>query len=244
MVPSRGEMLHRVPQLVAAGRARLMAAGWLATTTSAFQEALLDRAIWKTADTGEEFQHAGDMNGDLVGIASGTAEIAFPLGHPDTRFVHLAHPGHWSGYRPLLGRPKNHSLVARTNVLFALVPHHAASRLLRENPEYWMFFASWADLGQEIAVQVLVDLTRKDSLVRAAATLLRLGGCRLLDPVDDDAIEVRVLQADIAALAVMSRNTISLHLRELSRRGLIELRFGCIRLIRPAGLRALVTADE
>jgi CRP-like cAMP-binding protein len=237
-------MLHRVPQLVAAGRDRLLSVGWLASTGPAFQEALLGLATWRTADPGHEFQHDGDLDGGLIGIADGTAEISFPTGHPDARFVHLAHAGHWTGYRPLLGRPKNHALTARTAVLYASVPKHAASNLLKENPAYWMHFAAWADWGYETAVQILVDLTRKDSLVRAAAALLRLGGCRLRDPEGTQNVEVEVLQSDIAALSVMSRNTMSIHLHELARRGLVELRFGSIVLLNPAGLRALVEADE
>jgi CRP-like cAMP-binding protein len=237
-------MLHRVPQLVAAGRDCLLTTGWLSTLPPTFQQALLEVIVWKTAMPGQEIQHVGDTTGGLIGIASGTAEIAFATGHPDTRFVHLAYPGHWTGYRPLIGRPKNHALVARSAVLWALVPKAAVARLLREQPAYWQYFTVWADSAFELAVEVLVDLTRRDSLVRAAATLLRLGGCRRRDPPGSASVEIHVLQSDIAALAVMSRNTMSLHLHELARRGLVELRFGSILLLSPSGLRALVEADE
>jgi CRP-like cAMP-binding protein len=241
---SRGLLLHRIPQMVAAGRDRLLTTGWLSRTSPAFQEALLANAIWKTASAGEEYVHAGDVEGGLVGLALGTAEVAMEAAHPDTRFVHLAYPGHWAGYRPLLGKARNISITARTDVLYTLIPQRTIAALLRETPRFWQHIAQQADGAFEDAVQIMVDLTRKDGLVRVACTLLRLGGCRHADPIQGAPAEIHVQQGDIAALTVMSRSTMSLYLHELAARRLVELCYGYIRLTDPGGLRALVEADE
>ncbi len=241
---SRGEVLHRLPEKLAAGRAALLESGWLSRTPSDFQQAVLDIAVWRTADAGSEFVHAGDRSGGLVGIASGISEFSIETGHPDTRFIHLGLCGFWVGYRPLLGMPRSVSAVARTDVLWVLLPRHAMQQLLAEKPQYWREVALMADLTGHTAIQIMVDLTRHHGLTRAAAALLRLAGCRNDDPIRMDQLEIHVSQADIAALAVMSRNTLGTYLSDLARRNLIEIGYRTIRILDVAGLRTLLDSEE
>jgi CRP-like cAMP-binding protein len=74
--------------------------------------------------------------------------------------------------------------------------------------------------------------------------LLRMAGCRHEDPPPGVEPEVRLSQADLAAMAVMSRNTFNGIVGELVEQGLIELGYRSIRLRRPSALRAIVSADE
>ena len=76
------------------------------------------------------------------------------------------------------------------------------------------------------------------------STLLRLAGCRYADPPAGLQPEVRLSQADLAAMAVMSRNTFNGIVGELVEKGLVELGYRSIRLRQPAALRAIVSADE
>jgi CRP-like cAMP-binding protein len=241
---SRSELLHRVPERVAAGQAALLERGWLSQMPPAFQDALLSIGVWKTARTGEEFVHAGDDEGGLVGIAIGTAEVCMSAGHPDTRFVHMVHPGFWVGPRPLMGKPRNLSLVAQNELLWLLVPKLAMQRLLAEQPGYWRHIAQMLDLGYETVVSIMVDLTRQNGRSRVAGTLLRMAGCRFEDPRPGDQTEIRVPQSEIAALSVMSRNTLGTYLAELARMGLIEIRYRSIRILDAASLRALLDREE
>lgn len=241
---SRTELLHRMPQRVAAGRATLLEHGWLSLTPPAFQQALLDLAIWRTAEDGCEFLHAGDPQGCLAGIAAGTVEFSAIDGHPDTRYVHLAHAGFWAGYRPLLGKPRIISAVARKEVLWLSVPQHAMQKLLDETPQHWRSIALMADMGAEVAIQIMADLTHQHALPRVAGTLLRLAGCRQADPVYATSLDILVSQTDIAALSVMSRNTLREHLTELARRNLIEIGYRAVRILNPSGLRALLEMEE
>ncbi|TPE58792.1 Crp/Fnr family transcriptional regulator [Sandaracinobacter neustonicus] len=222
----------------------LLTRGWLSTATPDFQQALLEAAIFRAASPGAEFMHAGDERGGLVAIALGTAELAFRQGHPDTRAVHLCHAGFWAGYKTLLGIPRFISLKARTDVLWALVPQHAAERLLAENPIWWRNIALMADDLANIGYMATADLTLQDSEARAVAVMLRLAGCRHMDPPDISVLELRMSQNDLAAMATMSRNTFNGIISRLVEEGYIALGYRCIRLLRPDILRAIASQDE
>lgn len=222
----------------------LRAEGWLSRCPAEMQDAVLDAAIIRTACPGTEFVHGGEARGGLFAIARGTAEISFPSGHPDTRAIHVAHAGFWGGYKCLIGQPRFISLTARSDILWALVPISALERLLSIYPGWWRFILLMADELNDTLNAAYSDSTRQDSHVRACATLLRLAGCRHTDPPAGHEPEVRLSQADLAAMAVMSRNTFNGIVGELVEQGLVELGYRSIRLRRPAALRAIVTADE
>ena len=90
----------------------------------------------------------------------------------------------------------------------------------------------------------LVDLTRQSSEARAVAMLLRLAGCRHMDPPDIADLEIRMSQADMAAMAVMSRNTFNAIIGRLVELGLLELGYRSIRLLKPAALRDILSREE
>ncbi|WP_416907391.1 MAG: Crp/Fnr family transcriptional regulator [Polymorphobacter sp.] len=236
--------MHRVPERVAAGEAALRERGWLAQMPPAFQDAILGIGIWKSAQPGDTFIHAGDADGGLLAIAAGTAAVSMEAGHPDTRFVHLVHAGFWAGFRPLLGGSRNISLEAQTPTLWLLVPKQATERLLHEQPAFWRHIAHLVNSAYEISVSVMVDLTRQNGQTRVAGTLLRIAGCRFENPRPGDDTEIRVPQSEIAAASVMSRNTLGTYLADLASMGLIEIGYRSIRIKDPGGLRALMDLEE
>lgn len=241
---NRSDFLRRLPERTAAGRAALLEKGWLSVTPTDFQASLFDIMVWKTAEVGTEFSRSGDEAGGLIAIGSGIAEISIESGHPDTRFVHIAHPGSWAGYRPLLGQRRNVTFTARSEVLWALVPQRAMEHLLDEQPRFWRHIALLADGAYETAAQIMVDLTRHNGRSRVAATLLRMAGCRNANQGAGTPLEIRVPQSEIAALAVMSRNTLGTYLTELATLGLIEIHYRNIHIINAPGLRNLLEIEE
>lgn len=231
-------------QLRADARARLLESPWLGACSADFAAALLDRAIIRQAPAGARLFHAGDEGGGLFGIASGVVEISLHLSHPDTSIVHLAHAGYWAGHRPLLGRRRGIGVVARSDTVWALVPQHAVQAFLAANPHWWQCIARLADDNTEIALEGLADLTRHDSRLRAIAVLLRLAGCRYRDPPGGGPVELRLSQNELAAMAVMSRNTLNGIMRELVGDRLVAVGYRQVRLRAPAQLRAILAADE
>lgn len=230
--------------LAAEARQVLAAEGWLARCSPAFREAVLDAAIFRLAPGAATLFHAHDRSGGLFGIARGTIEVSLHLDHPDTPIMDLAHAGFWAGFRPLLGRPRSLTVVARTELLWALVPLHSIRSLLEREPGWWRHIAELSDDNTEIALGIASDLTRQDSRSRAIATLLRMAGCRYRDPPDVAVLELRISQVELAALAVMSRNTLNTIMGELIARRLVTIGYRSIRLVDPAGLRALLESDR
>jgi CRP-like cAMP-binding protein len=243
-VTNRSALLQGQPALAAEGREALRNRGWLSRCNDTFLEALLDAAIFRRAPIGAEFIRAGDQTGGLFAICRGTAEIAFPSGHPDTRAIHLVHAGFWAGYKGLLGQPRYVTVCARTEVLWALVPQASMERLLAANPAGWRHIAELADELLLVATGAMADLTRQDSRHRAIAALLRLAGCRNEDPPGNPNLEVRLSQSDLAAMSVMSRNTFNAIVGELVEQGLVDLGYRSIRLLDTGALRSIVSADE
>jgi CRP-like cAMP-binding protein len=225
-------------------RARLMASPWLRECSAEFCAALLEQAIIRHSPAGARLFHAGDEGGGLFGIATGTVEISLYLSHPDTPIIHLSHGGYWAGYRPLVGRLRGVGVVARSDVVWALVPRHVAHDLLAANPEWWRFIARLADDNAEIALGAIADLTRQDSRLRAIAVLLRLAGCRHRDPPDGQPIELRLSQTELAAMAVMSRNTLNSIMRELVEARLVAGGYRTLLIRNPTALRAILAAAE
>jgi CRP/FNR family transcriptional regulator, cyclic AMP receptor protein len=222
------------------GEEALSATGWLSGAPDRFREAMLRIANWRIAARGVEFVHSGVDEGGMFAIARGTAEVSLFIGHPGARLIHIAHPGFWAGNRPLIGRTRQISLVAREEVLWGLFPQRMIEHLLREEPSWWRHIAELFDDGFVTAIGIISDLTFHNSRQRAIAVLLRAAGCRYADPPRRERCFVEVSQADLASMAAMSRNTFSAIIAELSERGLIDNAYRRILLTQPAQLRALL----
>jgi CRP/FNR family transcriptional regulator, cyclic AMP receptor protein len=243
-MPDRAALIQGRPRMVQEARDLLRAEGWLANCPTGMQDGILDSAIIRTAAPGSEFVRGEEVRGGLFAIARGTAEISFPSGHPDTRVIHMVHAGFWGGYKCLIGKPRFLSLTARSDVLWALVPISTLERLLAENPAWWRSVLLMADSMIDTLTAAYGDSTRQDSHVRACATLLRLAGCRYEDPPPGLQPEVRLSQADLAAVAVMSRNTFNGIVGELVEKGHVELGYRSIRILNANALRAIILAEE
>jgi CRP/FNR family transcriptional regulator, cyclic AMP receptor protein len=243
-VANRAALLQGQPALAARAAEALRRTGWLSTCPPAFQDTLLGVAIIRRAAPGVQFVQSGDDTGGMFAICSGTAEVAFPSGHPDTRAIHLIHAGFWAGYKGLLGQPRHLTVCARTDVVWALVPRTAMHRHLAEHPGSWRHIAELIDQLVSIATSAMADATLQDSRDRAIAALLRLAGCRETDPPGNPEFEIRLSQSDIAAMATMSRNTFNRIVGELVEAGLVDLGYRSIRLLDPGALRAIISDRE
>jgi CRP-like cAMP-binding protein len=225
------------------GASILKSIGWLSRTTPDFQAQLLSIAVWKTAKPGMQISRAGDQGG-LIGIAQGTVEISAESGHPDTRFLDVATTGFWAGHRPLIGKLRNATVTARTDLIWVLAPQQSVEQLLRDQPEYWRFIVDLCDSAYETAFELVLDQTRQNGLSRVSATLLRLCGCRQGGPSNQKNGSLHMSQTELAAISMMSRNTFGSYLSRLEQLGLIDVSYRSIRIVDADKLRALLSSDE
>ncbi len=221
----------------------LARSGWLSRSPEPFRLALLKAALWYDASAGTEFIHSHDTEGGLFAVADGVAEISFLNAHPDTRVLHIVRGGFWAGQRPLLGRARTLSVRARTDVLWALVPRASMQRILAHEPAWWEQIAQLGEDSAEMLSWALTDLSGHSSEKRAAALLLRLAGCRYDQGGEPPPLEITLPQADIAAMAVMSRSTFGKALAAFAQRGWLDVRYARIRILAAARMRRFLDDD-
>jgi CRP-like cAMP-binding protein len=239
-MPGKAEFLQPSARLAHEGCEILSTVGWLSRVAPGFRDAMLDIAMWRVAEPGVEFVHNGVDSGGMFAIVRGTAEASLYLGHPDTRMIYIAPAGFWAGIRPLIGRTRQVSLRARDEVVWGLFPQYKVERLLDEEPSWWKHIDELADDALMIAMGIMSDLSFQDSRKRAIAVLLRAAGCRYADPSGGYSTPINISQADLAAMAVMSRNTFQAIVGQVAAQGLIEHGYRSIVIMNPGILRAIL----
>jgi CRP/FNR family transcriptional regulator len=229
--------------LAARGMPVLGAKGWLARGSPEFREAVLARAIWRTAEPGDVIANEGDDIGGLIGLAEGSLAGSAPA-WSSAPVIHIFQPGDWTGHVPVItGQPRRMTTMARVPSLYALVTQGDMTRLLARNPAWWRELALQAEDSGEIATLAAANLMVQDSASRTAGALLRLGGYRppKWPEVRGDVI---LSHDELATIAGISRNTLSKILHEFETAGLLETSYRRIRLLDAPRLKALTERPD
>jgi CRP-like cAMP-binding protein len=215
--------------------------GWLRFTPRDFADNLLAHCHWRQFAPGAGIQHAGDAGGIIAGIADGSATLTTSLSSPDSPILHVMHPGSWFGFVPLfIGGSRPNSIVARTNVTIATMSQAEVEAFMVGRPEGWRHLGTLGIVHANTATSIAADMMIRDSPRRCAAALLQLADCRHADrPASSDA-HTPMSQDELAAVANLSRTSVSSILRKFEAAGLIKLGYRDVTLVNPAALRALV----
>lgn len=214
--------------------------GEIAETPDSFKAALLGLARWERYAPGETITLAGDTDGDIFAVADGAVALTSTLGPADAQLAHVLHPGDWFGIVPLFtGAPRNGSTVARAHSLIARIPRGPLDTLLATWPDGWRHIGQLAAHYGDATLLACVDLMIPGSRRRALATVLRLAGCRRRTPPGCRR-EVLASQAEIAAIANLSRNSVNRILRKAEAAGWLVLGYNRIDLLDPDALRRSV----
>lgn len=218
--------------------------GWLAHCDPALKAAVLRQAIWRTAEPGDAISYVGDEIGGIFGIVEGVAGISVPE-RPECSVIHLLQPGDWHGFHIVVtGKPRITSTFARSKCVYALIPQAGVQRMLKTNPEWWRDFAILCEGTLILALRCATDLMMPDSERRTAAVLLRLAGrwpgrvattCETVLPITQD---------ELAAIAALSRNTLSKIIGHFRDQGLIDVGYRKIVLHDVARLHAIANPES
>ena len=226
---------------IATHSALLMNSGWLRYTPRDFAEAVIAHCHWRNFAAGTGIQHAGEEGGIVAGIAHGSAVLTTSLSTPDSPVLHIMHPGDWFGYLPLfLSGARPNSLVARSDVTIAFMSQQELEALLVPQPYWWRHIGTLAAVHANLATAVAADMMIRDSNRRCAAALLNVANCRRGEPTSAPVLNAPLSQEELAAIANLSRTSVSSILRDLEGQRLIELGYRTVTLRDPARLRALV----
>lgn len=226
---------------IATHSALLINTGWLRHTPREFAEAFIAHCHWRSFAAGTGIQHAGEDGGIVAGIAHGSAVLTTSLSTPDSPVLHIMHPGDWFGYMPLfLPGARPNSIVARTDVTIAVMSQAEVEAFIAPMPQGWRYLAVLAARAANLATGIAADMMIRDSNRRCAAALLNVANCRRGEPSSMPVLNAPLSQEELAAIANLSRTSISSILRDLEADGLIELGYRTVTLRDPARLRSLV----
>jgi CRP/FNR family transcriptional regulator, cyclic AMP receptor protein len=204
--------------------------GWLSRTPAPFRDAILKSCQWRHYAAGESLFVAGDPPGGLFGVAEGSVGGATALGPAETATMHIGQPGFWTGEGPIItgGDPRRITVFAVTPAFIATVPLAELKAILAAHPEWWQHIAQLAQATNDFVGSALADSMIRDADCRCAAILLRLCDCRFIDNPFQVEREVMITQEELAAMANLSRGSVSSILRRLAKRKLIEIRYRSI----------------
>ena len=225
----------------AAGADALLNRGWLTQTPREFAEAVMAHCRWRFVPAGQAIQHAGEQTAGIYGIARGTVSITTALGAPDVPMVHVGHPGTWFGVVPMFtGKSLPTGVAARSDVLIGGLAQSQLETLLSNRGDWWRYVGLLGIMYGNLAANLAADLMIRDSRRRCAAALLRVADCRFAVPPGIQQVEAPLSQDELAAIANLSRTSVSTILRDLEELGLITLGYRSVTLHDPARLRSFV----
>ncbi len=227
-------------------RRRLASGGWLSTTPAAFTEAVLAACIFRTYRRGEVIYHQGDPAGGLYGVACGVLAVeSAPCGR-GLSIVHFFRPLSWTGSGAALsGQPRVVGLTAASPAVVAHLPLPPLESIAAIDPQAWRWVGLLILRDLKLAIGVVDDLTIREADRRLAAVLLRLAGVRCADNPDEPEpeLEIPASQADLAAMAGLSRATAAAILARLEAEGTVVRGYRCISLLQPGRLRSRVDTE-
>lgn len=175
---------------------------------------------------------AGDEAGGIFGVVSGCIELHIASAGGAPTLTHIGQPGLWLGDIAAIGKHRRLiSAVAAADTELLRLPRACMIRIAAAEPNFWLHFAELLSANFARSFGVIGMLRRDDPVQRIAALLLNLSG-------DPDYLQLRVpgSQSDLAAMANLSRSTVSSALAELARRNLIRTGYGAIDIIDHNGL--------
>lgn len=218
--------------------------GWLREAPDDWRQAIIAAGNVRRFGPGAVVSQAGEDGSGLIGICTGTVAVLHAMVVPSTPMMHIFGPGTWAGQGPLLTDTQiQMTLVARTAIEALLVPRARVLALLEANPCHWREVGRLALIHSYQATNIAADLLIPGSRARCAATLIRLGECRLAPPPAGTTPEVGITQDELGAMANLSRATIGPILHDFVAAGLISVGYRNIVLQQPAQLLAIAEAD-
>lgn len=222
-------------------KACLQSIGWLSRMPEPFRQNFVGRCRLLKVAAGERVYGLDDPPGGIYGIASGSISMALAPQEQGPYLGHLMGPGSWFGLAAAMHKQSRVVGVTATRAsVLLLLPMAEFDAIVTENPASWRFFTAMAMINMSVAMGAADDLLIRDTSRRCIATLLRLAGLRSSSGLTPPLSEVDVTQEELAYLSNLSRNAAGLLLRDLQKRGLIELAYKSIRILNPTALQEMV----
>ncbi len=202
--------------------------GWLSRQPSAFRGRFLQQAELREVSAGNALYALGDDHGGIFGLASGTLEVLIAPGPFPPMLALVARPGWWVGDAALISRtPRRVGITARTDCQVLFVSEASVEAMARVDPVTWRRIAEITVGHVDNVLALAACLMPRDGRSRLLATLCRLA---IYDMTTEDGVEIAASHEELGEMASLSRNMVSRILDALAGDGLIEKKYGRIRV--------------
>lgn len=237
--------------------ATLTSRGWLAEIDPALAAAVVQGGRTISLRKGELLYNPEDNPGGMFGVVEGGMLMA-TLGRDGLPLPgHIARRCHWFGYGSVLEKQRRTMIISANEPTVLLhVPLAELERLRAEHPTAGRAYGKLATLGEALYLATVADLLIRDTDRRLAGVLLRVSGAepppyhpgyrasagelsRWSDPSG-----VPLTQTLLGELANASPHTVARFVDRVSAAGLIDWRYGRVRILAVLALAAFAAGDS
>lgn len=209
--------------------------GWLTQAPSGFREAVLSRCDHIHIRATQSIYEVGDDTGGIYGIAQGSVELHLPSAGGQPTLTFLSGPGLWLGdVAAITGRSRQLSVLAKADTHVLRLSRAEMQRVTLEDPLAWLQFAELLAMNFTLAMRMIAVLRYDSPVQRLSALLLTLAATE-----PDGQLKAKVSQAELAAMANLSRTTVNAALAELEDTGLVRRAYAAVEIADVAGLQDL-----
>lgn len=204
--------------------------GWLSEQPEDFRERMLALAHWRTYPAGADLYQVGDEANAVLGLESGMADVSIPISGDEMVNIYRAQAGFWIGDSALIAQTERGlSIMAQTECLTLVIPAGKLMRHLEAQPRDLLYFFKLNHANVMLSLQVLSETIALPPRARFARMLLRLR---------DEAGVVHATQAELGAMAGMSRAAFRRAFLGLSETNIVRTEYGAVRILDMDALQA------
>jgi CRP/FNR family cyclic AMP-dependent transcriptional regulator len=222
----------------------LTSRGWLAEIDASLAAAVVQAGRTVALGKGDPLYGPEDNPGGMYGVVSGGMLMATQGRDGLPLPGHIARRCHWFGYGSVLEKQRRTMIMTANEATVLLhVPLAELERLRAEHPAANRAYGKLATLGEALYLATVADLLIRDTDRRLAGVLLRVSGAepppyhpgyrpsaedlaRWADPTG-----VPLTQTLLGELANASPHTVARFVDRASRAGLIDWRYGRVRIL-------------
>lgn len=201
--------------------------GWLASRGPEFRAALLQKAMLRQFDSGENLYLHGDSADGLYAVLSGAVKVTIPADDGQDFAAHRGGAGFWIGDLAMLSDQTRLVTVEATSPTRTLfVPAAWIIEMVRQTPSFHRDFYALSHQNMQLALRILANLAVANTNQRLILRLLHLD-----ETLKQPDSWIAMSQDELAGMAALSVPTLQRALRKLANDGLLELGYGRLRVV-------------
>lgn len=206
---------------------------WFGSLPAALQALIVQRSYPRVYAKGAHIVCEGASCNALRAVLHGRVHVVRGVGEPTESLFHVGEAGFWFGeYGMLSGEPAIASVVAATAVRVLALPAAEFECIVADEPRHFRSFAKLLVDRYATVFHYATDARSVEAEEWVRLRLEGLAGMRRLDAPDSGPVEITASQAELATMVGVTRQRLSVLLGRLQARGLIDVGYRKILVLR------------